>query len=193
MVQINLEHHFSPCWQYYFLVSYFLACIKIFCIGFACYLHQCIINCYFVLKFSVSCRVLCPFYWLHSFLFNFYINVNAQLPRLYNVYKKLGIVTSFQNILDNVFIPLFEVTIDPNSHPHLHMFLMQVSWICYIFVYPLFGWQFYNHSTFVHSDGVTIYSSFFHILFLFVFWLSSSVVASCKSCHYRFVYCILHF
>lgn len=49
-----------------------------------------------------------------------------QLPRLYNVYKKLGIVTSFQNILDNIFIPLFEVTVDPNSHPHLHMFLMQV-------------------------------------------------------------------
>uniref|UniRef100_A0A7N2LB25 AMP deaminase n=1 Tax=Quercus lobata TaxID=97700 RepID=A0A7N2LB25_QUELO len=48
-----------------------------------------------------------------------------QLPRLYNVYKKLGIVTSFQNILDNVFIPLFEVTVDPNSHPQLHLFLMQ--------------------------------------------------------------------
>ncbi|KAG2702230.1 hypothetical protein I3760_06G080900 [Carya illinoinensis] len=49
-----------------------------------------------------------------------------QLPRLYNVYKKMGIVTSFQNILDNVFIPLFEVTIDPSSHPQLHLFLMQV-------------------------------------------------------------------
>ena len=51
----------------------------------------------------------------------------AQLPRLYNVYKNMGIVTSFQNILDNVFIPLFEVTVDPNSHPQLHLFLMQVS------------------------------------------------------------------
>ncbi|EXB63797.1 AMP deaminase [Morus notabilis] len=49
-----------------------------------------------------------------------------QLPRLYNVYKNMGIVTSFQNILDNVFIPLFEVTIDPNSHPQLHVFLKQV-------------------------------------------------------------------
>ncbi|XP_058194281.1 AMP deaminase-like isoform X2 [Rhododendron vialii] len=49
-----------------------------------------------------------------------------QLPRLYNVYKSMGTATSFQNILDNVFIPLFEVTVDPNSHPHLHMFLMQV-------------------------------------------------------------------
>nr|DAD31136.1 TPA_asm: hypothetical protein HUJ06_009987 [Nelumbo nucifera] len=49
-----------------------------------------------------------------------------QLPRLYNVYRQMGIVTSFQNILDNVFIPLFEVTVDPNSHPQLHVFLMQV-------------------------------------------------------------------
>nr|GLL34259.1 probable AMP deaminase isoform X1 [Ipomoea trifida] len=49
-----------------------------------------------------------------------------QLPRLYNVYRSMGTVTSFQNILDNVFIPLFEVTVDPNSHPQLHLFLMQV-------------------------------------------------------------------
>lgn len=49
-----------------------------------------------------------------------------QLPRLYNVYKNMGIVTSFQNIIDNIFIPLFEVTVDPNSHPQLHVFLMQV-------------------------------------------------------------------
>uniref|UniRef100_A0A6M2EHV2 AMP deaminase n=1 Tax=Populus davidiana TaxID=266767 RepID=A0A6M2EHV2_9ROSI len=49
-----------------------------------------------------------------------------QLPRLYNVYKQMGTVTSFQNILDNVFIPLFEVTVNPSSHPQLHVFLMQV-------------------------------------------------------------------
>ncbi|KAH7279295.1 hypothetical protein KP509_37G013600 [Ceratopteris richardii] len=49
-----------------------------------------------------------------------------QLPRLYNVYKEMGIVNSFQNMLDNVFIPLFEVTVDPGSHPQLHVFLEQV-------------------------------------------------------------------
>ncbi|KAK4359352.1 hypothetical protein RND71_021581 [Anisodus tanguticus] len=49
-----------------------------------------------------------------------------QLPRLYNIYKEMGIVTSFQNILDNIFLPLFEVTVDPDSHPHLHIFLKQV-------------------------------------------------------------------
>jgi len=50
-----------------------------------------------------------------------------QIPRLYNVYKEMGIVTSFQNMLDNIFLPLFEVTVNPDSHPHLHMFLKQVS------------------------------------------------------------------
>ncbi|KAL6528600.1 hypothetical protein OROMI_029245 [Orobanche minor] len=49
-----------------------------------------------------------------------------QLPRLYNVYKEMGIVTSFQNILDNIFLPLFEATVDPDSHPQLHVFLKQV-------------------------------------------------------------------
>ncbi|KAL1806108.1 hypothetical protein ACET3Z_029176 [Daucus carota] len=48
-----------------------------------------------------------------------------QLPRLYNIYKEMGIVTSFQNILDNFFLPLFEVTVDPKSHPQLHVFLKQ--------------------------------------------------------------------
>ncbi|GAB2296879.1 hypothetical protein Dimus_030980 [Dionaea muscipula] len=49
-----------------------------------------------------------------------------QIPRLYNVYKEMGIVTSFQNMLDNIFLPLFEVTVDPDSHPQLHLFLKQV-------------------------------------------------------------------
>ncbi|KAJ8645065.1 hypothetical protein MRB53_006813 [Persea americana] len=49
-----------------------------------------------------------------------------QLPRLYNIYREMGIVTSFQDVLDNVFIPLFEVTVNPGSHPQLHMFLKQV-------------------------------------------------------------------
>lgn len=52
---------------------------------------------------------------------------NLQVPRLYNVYRQMGILKSFQNILDNVFIPLFEVTVDPSSHPQLHVFLLQVS------------------------------------------------------------------
>jgi AMP deaminase len=50
-----------------------------------------------------------------------------QIPRLYNVYKEQGIIESFQQLLDNLFDPLFEVTLDPNSHPMLHVFLRHVS------------------------------------------------------------------
>lgn len=49
-----------------------------------------------------------------------------QVPRLYNVYREQGIIENFQQMLDNLFMPLFEVTRDPSSHPQLHVFLSQV-------------------------------------------------------------------
>jgi AMP deaminase len=33
---------------------------------------------------------------------------------------------NFQQMLDNIFVPLFEVTVDPKSHPALHTFLQLV-------------------------------------------------------------------
>jgi len=66
--------------------------------------------------------------WCKNDSFLIYIvDTLLQIPRLYNVYKGMGIVTSFQNLLDNIFLPLFEVTIDPASHPQLHVFLKQVE------------------------------------------------------------------
>lgn len=50
-----------------------------------------------------------------------------QVPRLYDVYKQNGMVQSFQDILDNIFMPLFEATNDPSSHPELHKFLQFVT------------------------------------------------------------------
>ncbi|CAG9466360.1 unnamed protein product [Pedinophyceae sp. YPF-701] len=50
-----------------------------------------------------------------------------QIPRLFSVYKEQGLLDNFQQFLDNIFEPLFEVTRDPSSHPHLHMFLTQVT------------------------------------------------------------------
>lgn len=35
-------------------------------------------------------------------------------------------MTSFQEILDNIFLPLFEATNDPHKHPELHRFLQYV-------------------------------------------------------------------
>ncbi|ONM61046.1 AMP deaminase [Zea mays] len=49
-----------------------------------------------------------------------------QIPRIYNVYREMGTINSFQNLLDNIFLPLYEVTVDPASHPQLHVFLKQV-------------------------------------------------------------------
>ncbi|KIR56318.1 AMP deaminase [Cryptococcus gattii Ru294] len=49
-----------------------------------------------------------------------------QVPRLYEVYKGQGLVDSFEDVVRNVFQPLFEVTQDPSSHPELHIFLQRV-------------------------------------------------------------------
>lgn len=49
-----------------------------------------------------------------------------QLPRLYNVYKASGLISSFADFLDNIFRPLFQVTKDPSSNPKLHIFLQRV-------------------------------------------------------------------
>jgi AMP deaminase len=49
-----------------------------------------------------------------------------QIPRLYDSYKSGGLVQSFEDIITNIFQPLFEVTQDPSSHPNLHIFLQRV-------------------------------------------------------------------
>uniref|UniRef100_A0A093XJC0 AMP deaminase n=1 Tax=Talaromyces marneffei PM1 TaxID=1077442 RepID=A0A093XJC0_TALMA len=49
-----------------------------------------------------------------------------QVPRLYDVYKSSGMVNNFEDVIKNLFQPLFEVTQDPNTHPKLHIFLQRV-------------------------------------------------------------------
>ncbi|KAJ5915260.1 hypothetical protein N7454_011014, partial [Penicillium verhagenii] len=49
-----------------------------------------------------------------------------QVPRLYDVYKSSGMMENFEQVISNVFRPLFEVTKDPSSHPKLHVFLQRV-------------------------------------------------------------------
>lgn len=49
-----------------------------------------------------------------------------QVPRLYHVYKEEGRLNNFEQVLINVFRPLFEVTKNPSSHPKLHIFLQRV-------------------------------------------------------------------
>lgn len=50
-----------------------------------------------------------------------------QVPRLYDIYRTHNSVECFQDIIKSLFQPLFEVTIDPSSHPDLHKFLQYVS------------------------------------------------------------------
>lgn len=49
-----------------------------------------------------------------------------QIPRLYDIFKSNKLINNFQEILNNIFLPLFEATNNPKSHPELHMFLQYV-------------------------------------------------------------------
>ena len=49
-----------------------------------------------------------------------------QVPRLYDVYKANEGMKTFEEVIINVFRPLFEVTANPSSHPKLHIFLQRV-------------------------------------------------------------------
>lgn len=43
-----------------------------------------------------------------------------------DIFKTNKLMTSFQDLLDNIFLPLFEVTNDATSNPELHQFLQYV-------------------------------------------------------------------
>ncbi|XP_035661015.1 AMP deaminase 1-like isoform X1 [Branchiostoma floridae] len=51
----------------------------------------------------------------------------VQIPRLYDVYRSKGSMQNFQQMLDNVFLPLFDATINPQKHQNLHIFLNYVT------------------------------------------------------------------
>ncbi|KAF8073956.1 AMP deaminase [Lyophyllum atratum] len=65
---------------------------------------------------------------INNKLFSHNVRWLIQVPRLYEVYKanKSVAVETFEDIVVNVFQPLFEVTKDPTSHPELHIFLQRV-------------------------------------------------------------------
>ncbi|XP_065103105.1 AMP deaminase 2 isoform X1 [Paramisgurnus dabryanus] len=50
----------------------------------------------------------------------------VQVPRLFDVYHTKKQLCNFQQMLENIFMPLFEVTVHPSSHPELHLFLQHV-------------------------------------------------------------------
>lgn len=52
-----------------------------------------------------------------------------QIPRIYDIYKnnKIKMIDNFEDMLKNIFTPLFEATVQPASHPELHIWLQYVS------------------------------------------------------------------
>jgi AMP deaminase len=49
-----------------------------------------------------------------------------QIPRLFEIHKKTTSLKTFQEMLENIFVPLFEVSRDPSVDPELHAFLKMV-------------------------------------------------------------------
>eukprot|EP00049_Salpingoeca_infusionum_P018391 m.357034 g.357034 ORF g.357034 m.357034 type:complete len:785 (+) comp17693_c0_seq1:155-2509(+) len=49
-----------------------------------------------------------------------------QVPRLFYIYRASGLLNNFNELLDNLFRPLFQVTADPSSDPDLATFLEHV-------------------------------------------------------------------
>ncbi|KAK6472871.1 AMP deaminase 3-like isoform X1 [Huso huso] len=50
-----------------------------------------------------------------------------QVPRIYDIFKSKKIVPSFAKMLENIFLPLFEVTVNPQKNKELHLFLKYVT------------------------------------------------------------------
>lgn len=50
-----------------------------------------------------------------------------QIPRIYDIYRTNRMVETFEDILRNIFEPLFEATVTPSLHPELNTWLQYVS------------------------------------------------------------------
>ncbi|KAL6854058.1 hypothetical protein J3F83DRAFT_755809 [Trichoderma novae-zelandiae] len=59
-------------------------------------------------------------------LFSHNVRWLIQIPRLYDVYRASGLMDTFEQVVRNIFQPLFEATRDPSRHPKLHVFLQRV-------------------------------------------------------------------
>ncbi|CBZ54517.1 putative adenosine monophosphate deaminase [Neospora caninum Liverpool] len=53
----------------------------------------------------------------------------VQVPRLYHVYRRLGMINNFGELLANIFEPLYDAVRNPKEHPEVFIFLhMLVGW-----------------------------------------------------------------
>lgn len=50
-----------------------------------------------------------------------------QVPRIYDIFRSKKLVPNFAKMLENVFLPLFEATVNPQKHKNIHVFLKYVT------------------------------------------------------------------
>ncbi|EPY74500.1 AMP deaminase 1 [Camelus ferus] len=50
-----------------------------------------------------------------------------QVPRIYDVFRSKNFLPHFGKMLENVFMPVFEATINPKAHPDLSVFLKHIT------------------------------------------------------------------
>ncbi|MED6249088.1 AMP deaminase 3, partial [Ataeniobius toweri] len=50
-----------------------------------------------------------------------------QVPRIYDIFKSKKLVSNFAKIVENIFLPLFKASVNPQNHKELHVFLKYVS------------------------------------------------------------------
>ena len=73
---------------------------------------------------------LAQFIDTHDLLAEKYIIKNKwliQIPRIYRVFKSTGAVYSFQDVIKNIFQPIFDATLYPDRNPQLTKFLNNVG------------------------------------------------------------------
>uniref|UniRef100_A0A8C3ADE7 AMP deaminase n=1 Tax=Cyclopterus lumpus TaxID=8103 RepID=A0A8C3ADE7_CYCLU len=50
-----------------------------------------------------------------------------QVPRIYDIFKSKKIIPNYAKMLENIFLPLFEATVNPQKHKATHVFLKYVT------------------------------------------------------------------
>lgn len=65
--------------------------------------------------------------WLVKYkLYSNKVRWMIQIPRLYGIYRKSGLIHDFGEMIDNIFKPLFDITINPTLDPYLYQALFQI-------------------------------------------------------------------
>lgn len=81
------------------------------------------------LEYSECHKPLLSFitFWWNQVLKIFWKNVKQFCLSFSDIFKSKKLVPNFAKMLENIFLPLFEATVNPQNHKELHVFLKYVS------------------------------------------------------------------